>query len=209
MSTRSSVISSASTRRQGKVPANVKQYVDSQLKRTVELRKFDVVGQFGISPTVVPTVINNIPTANRQDEVVNFESLEVKLTLAIPVTFTLKGPAMVRYMVIEWKPLSIPTLNDILETVTPISIINSRHRLTTKQFYRVLIDETFQLFSSWQTAQKFQRTLNLGNKKVRFDDGVVPADAVGLLYYIAVSDQSVAGEQPLFNYSHRVTYTDA
>jgi len=194
----------------GRVPANVKTYVQAQLGRKIEQRRFDTSGAFPASPTLAPTVVNNIPPANRDGEVVNFDEQHVRFTVAPSAAgFTTKGPVRFRYILFEWRPLSIPTTPDILETSTVASIINSPFRFTTRQFYRVLIDQVFSLHSNYKTVHDFQRVVKLKNQKVRFDDSVSPGDAVRLLYYLVVSDTATAADQPGFNYNHRTLYTDA
>jgi len=192
-----------------KIPNQVKQYVKSQLEANTELRSSDVAGSFTVSPTTAPSAMNNIAAANRDGEVVHFQHVRVSWTLTAPNAHALVNVALVRFLVFEWKPISIPTSADILESATPSSsIINSPHRFTNRQFYKVLIDEILPVGDYDQSGHKLVRNLKW-NRKTRFNDGTAPASTMGLLYYLILSDQTVAAQQPLFHYAWRTTYTDA
>jgi hypothetical protein len=190
-----------------KVPEQVKQYVKSQFTRALELNFYDKSGSFGAAPTLQPGVMNLIPVANREGECVNFENVRFAYSLydgsSTPV-YTVNA----RVIVFEWKALRLPISTDILELTGASQVVNSPYRFTMRQFYRILYDKKVQINPSCAVGKTDVVDFKLKGKKVRFDDGVVPPETLGLLYYWVLSDDATVN-QPLFNFTIRTTYTDA
>lgn len=194
-------------RREGKVPAQVKDYVKNQLKVALEPVFYDKQGSFPIPPTSQPSVMNLIPSANREGERVNMDHVRFSFTIydgSAIATYT----STVRVLVFEWKALRLPTTNDILESTAITQIIQSPHRFTMRQFYRVLYDQKFQVAQGSAPGATVVKEFKLKGQAKRFDDGAVPPETLGLLYYLVVGEDATLN-QPLWNYSIRTVYTDA
>lgn len=189
------------------MPAQLKEYVKSQLKTALEPAFYDKKGSFAITPTIQPSVMNLIPVANREGERVNMDHVRFSFTAydgSAIATYT----TTVRVLVFEWKALRLPTTQDILEDTAITQIIQSPHRFTMRQFYRVLFDQKYQIAQGSTPGVTAVKEFKLKGQAKRFDDGVVPPETLGLLYYLVVSEDASIN-QPLWNYSIRTVYTDA
>jgi hypothetical protein len=189
------------------IPKGVKDYVKGQLTRALELNHYDTNGSFPATPTLQPQVMNIIPVANREGECVNMEKVRFSFFLedgSATATYT----AQARVIVFEWKALRLPTTADILETLGAAQIVNSPQRFTMRQFYRVLFDQKYSINPNCEVGPTVLREFNLRGVRKRFDDGVIPPQTLGLLYFLVVSDDLTVNA-PTWNFNARVTYTDA
>lgn len=191
----------------GKVPEQVKQYVKAQLSVALEPNHYDKSGSNPITPVIAPAVMNLIPVVNREGECVNMTSVRFSWTLT-DGSSTALNTSEARVIVFEWKALRLPTASDILETLTGAAIVNSPHRFTMRQFYRIISDEKVLLNPNCAVGKSECRDIKLGGVKKRFDDGAVPPETLGLLYFLAVSDDATINA-PVFNYNVRTVFTDA
>jgi hypothetical protein len=193
-------------KQQKKVPADVKQYVKAQLSQNVELRKLDQMGQFPVAPTSGTFALNLVPVASRDGEVVH--SHRVRLAFTVEVGAGVSITQFLRCIVFRWKPLTKPTVADVLESTTAATIINSPHRFTTREFYTILSDQVLGLTPNSNLAAQTSVREYKDDRKLRFSDAAVPAVTVGVMYVAWVSDETTAA-QPVLNYNARQTYTDA
>jgi hypothetical protein len=196
------------TDKKKKVPAEYKQYVKSQLTQHIELRKFDIYGGFpltavGLGPSAS---LSLVPLANRDGEVVNFVHQRLSITLLTDPNAT--TTTRVRFMVFDWYPITVPTVADVLEDVTQPNIIQTAHRFTTRQFYRVVSDTVF-CFAPFAGMTSANKVFELKNhRKVRYDDAIAPPAAMGLRYWIVCTD-NVGLTFPFLSYASRLEFTDA
>lgn len=191
----------------GKVPDQVKQYVKSQLAVALEPNTHDIAGSNPITPTIQPSAMNNVLATQREGSCVNMTSIRFSWTLE-DGSSTALNTSQARIIVFEWKALSVPTSADILETLTGAAIVNSPHRFTTRQFYRIISDEKMLLNPNCAVGRSECREFKLGGVKKRFDDAGLPATTLGLIYFLAVSDDATLNA-PVFNWSSRTIFTDA
>ena len=193
---------------QRKVPEALKKYVQAQLSNSLESRWYDESGAFALSSAAVgpsPTM-SLVPAVDRDGEVVHYTHQRFSFTIGLDVTAP--RAVRVRVLIFDWFPLSVPTVQDVLEDVTATNIVQSAHRFTTKQFYRMVQDHVFCLApGAGQTS--VHKLCDMKNKrKVRFNDGVAPPAAMGLRYW-AVCTDTPGTSFPTFAYYSRLEFTDA
>lgn len=195
-------------RPQKKVPDALKRYVQSQLTQNIELRKFDISGTFplnavGLGPSAS---LSLVPAVDRDGEVVNFHTQRLSITVLTDPNATMT--TRVRFMIFDWFPITVPTVSDVLEDVTQPNIIQSAHRFTTRQFYRVVSDQVYCL-APFAGMTSFNKVFELKNhRKVRYDDAIAPPAAMGLRYWIICTD-NIGAVYPALAYHARLEFTDA
>jgi hypothetical protein len=191
----------------GKVPEQLKQYVKAALGKQLELQKYDLGGQYPLTPLLNPFVMNLIPSANREGQVVNYDSIRFSWSLedgGVTPVITYQA----RVLVFEWKSLSVPTAANILESPGAATGINSPYKFSHRQFYRIISDEVIMVNPNCAVGKHVTKIYKLGGSKKRYDDGVVPSATLGLMYVLAISDDPTINA-PTWNYNIRTLFTDA
>lgn len=185
-----------------------RKFVTMALNKRIELLQQDVFGVFTIGTGSQPSALSNVLDGERANEVVTIKKLQQKFTISLNAATAANVLPSIRYIVFKWKPISVPTTGDILQSSAAANLMNSDYNFTNRQLYTILADRRFMLGRNSKEAVVSRWGKHL-TQKMRFDDAGVPATATGIIYYLAVSDQTAVANQPTFSSYVRIEYEDA
>lgn len=169
-------------RRQFKSRSVVTNIVDTVLRRTTELKYFEVTNviPFPLANVTYGNVLTFVPqgqnVSQRIGDRFRLKSLTLNVSMYEPATaVTSATSGFMRCIVFQWKPTvsAIPTIDQILDGLAEF---DSPYNMSNRQMYKILLDKTVALQALTDNARhNFSQTLyfNGADANVQCQSGVV------------------------------------
>lgn len=115
---------------------------------------------------------------------------------------------VIRFLLVQWKPNSIPSVSDILQNIGTANAPNSFINWDKRQMFRVLKDWRQIVLGTDRQAAMFNVKITSKKilKQLQFVSG--GTTCTNMVYLLAISDDGLTSF-PAFTYYSRVTYTDS